>query len=69
MKDYAISASTEDMESTWLCFYNLCCLGYITDRTWLKFFNECSHWYYNEEKKCVCTFEDNKVTVEYIDSL
>lgn len=74
MKDYAISASTDDMQFTWRSFYNLYCLGYITDSAWLRFFNECSHWYYNEERKCVCTFENKTnneimLTPEYIESL
>ena len=77
MIDYATSESQADLESNWLMFYTLHCLGYITDNTWPKFFNECSHWYYDTDLCAVCThvknslgfYEKITITPDYIETV
>lgn len=47
------SGSQEEFDKIWDGFYQMACIGFISQDTWGKFFDQCRGWYVDEENTCV----------------
>lgn len=47
-------------------FYQMSCIGFISQDTWRKFFEQCRGWYIDEENACV---RDKCKCYEGVDSI
>lgn len=48
------SGSQEEFDKIWDAFYQMSCVGFISQDIWIKFFNQCRGWYVDEESACIC---------------
>lgn len=47
------SGTQKDFDTIWGGYYQMACLGFISQDTWCKFFEQCRGWYIDEENACV----------------
>lgn len=47
------SESQEEFDKIWDGFYQMACIGFISQDIWEKFFDQCGGWYVDEEDACV----------------
>ena len=47
------SGTQEEFNKIWDAFYQMACIGFISQDTWRKFFDQCHGWYIDEENACV----------------
>ena len=47
------SGTQKDFDTIWDGYYQMACLGFISQDTWRKFFEQCRGWYIDEENNCV----------------
>lgn len=68
MKETLINYSGEqkEMDKIWDSFYQMACLGFISQDAWRKFFEQCKGWYVTEDQSEVRDSEhDDKVIWMY----
>ncbi len=68
MKETLINYSGEqkEMDKIWDGFYQMACIGFISQDTWRKFFEQCKGWYVTEDQSEVRDGEhDGKVIWKY----
>lgn len=55
MKETIVNYSMDQKEfdKIWDVFYQMSCLGFISQDAWKKFFEQCRGWYIDEECACV----------------
>ena len=55
MKETIVNYSMDqkEFERIWDTFYQMSCLGFISQDTWKKFYEQCAGWYVDEENDCV----------------
>lgn len=47
------SGNQEEFGKIWNEFYQMTCLGFISQSTWIKFAEQCRGWYVDEEESCI----------------
>lgn len=47
------SGDQKEFDKIWDAFYQMACIGFISQDTWIKFFDQCVGWYVDEENACV----------------
>ena len=47
------SGNQNEFDKIWNAFYQMACIGFISQYTWKKFFDQCSGWYVDEENACI----------------
>ena len=47
------SGDQKEFDKIWDAFYQMSCIGFISQDTWRKFFDKCAGWYVDEENACV----------------
>lgn len=47
------SGNQKEFDAIWDCYYQMACLGFISQDTWRKFNAQCGTWYVDEENACV----------------
>lgn len=47
------SGDQKEFDKIWDAFYQMACIGFISQDTWIKFFDQCAGWYVDEENACV----------------
>ena len=47
------SGNQGEFNKIWDAFYQMACIGFISQDTWRKFFDQCHGWYIDEENACV----------------
>ena len=60
------SGNQEEFNKIWDSFYQMACLGLLSQDTWRKFSDQCCGWYIDEENACVC---DDRKCYEGVDSI
>ena len=60
------SMGQKDFDRIWEAFYQMSCLGFISQDTWKKFFEQCRGWYIDDECACV---RDELITPFGVDSI
>ena len=60
------SADQTDFDKIWDAFYQMACVGFISQDTWRKFFDQCRGWHVDEEHMCI---RDEQRCVSGIDSV
>lgn len=43
------SGDQKEFDKIWDAFYQMACIGFISQDTWIKFFDQCAGWYVDEE--------------------
>lgn len=43
----------KEFDKIWDAFYQMTCIGFVSQDTWEKFFDQCAGWYVDEENACV----------------
>ena len=62
------SGNQKEMDKIWDSFYQMVCIGFISQDTWKKFFDECKGWYIWEGDSRVCvrdSEQDDGIIWEY----
>ena len=60
------SGNNEEFNKIWDSFYQMTCIGFISQDTWEKFSDQCMGWYVDEENACV---RDDRNCPEGIDAI
>ena len=60
------SGDQKEFDKIWDAFYQMACIGFISQDTWKKFCDQCMGWYVDEENACVC---DERHCPEGVDSI
>ena len=47
------SGDQKEFDKIWDSFYQMACIGFISQDKWIKFYDQCSGWYVDEENACV----------------
>ena len=68
MKETIVNYSgyQEEFNRIWDVFYQMACLGFISQDTWKKFYEQCSGWYIDSENARVC---DERHCTNGVDSI
>lgn len=60
------SGDQKEFDKIWDAFYQMACIGFISQDTWIKFFAQCVGWYVDEENACV---RDKRNCPEGVDAI
>lgn len=60
------SGDQKEFDKIWDAFYQMACIGFISQDTWIKFFDQCAGWYVDEENACV---RDERNCPEGVDAI
>lgn len=60
------SGDQKEFDKIWDAFYQMACIGFISQDTWKKFFDQCAGWYVDDENACV---RDERHCPEGVDSI
>ena len=60
------SGDQEEFSKIWNEFYQMTCLGFISQKTWRKFSEQCRGWYVDEAEFCI---RDERHCHEGVDSI
>lgn len=60
------SGDQKEFDKIWDAFYQMACIGFISQDTWEKFCDQCAGWYVDEENACV---RDDRHCPEGVDSI
>lgn len=52
------SGDQKEFDKIWDTFYNMTCIGFISQETWKKFDEQTKGWYIDEENACICEGTD-----------
>lgn len=55
------SGCQKEFDKIWDAFYQMACIGFISQDTWGKFSKQCHGWYVDEEGACIrdgCQFSE-----------
>ena len=47
------SGDQKEFDKIWDGFYQMACIGFISQDTWRKFYDQCAGWYIDSENPCV----------------
>lgn len=47
------SGDQKEFDKIWDAFYQMACIGFISNDVWEKFYNQCACWYVDEKNACV----------------
>lgn len=59
------SGDQKEFDKIWDAFYQMTCVGFISQDTWKKFVDQCAGWYVDEENACVCDEGVDSIVWEY----
>ena len=48
------SEDQDEFDRIWDAFYQMTCIGFISQDTWKKFYEQCAGWYIDSENARVC---------------
>ena len=68
MKETIVNYSGEQKEfdRIWDAFYQMACVGFVSQDTWGKFVSQCGGWYVDDENACI---RDEWYCPEGVDSI
>lgn len=58
------SGDQKEFDKIWDAFYQMACIGFISQNTWKKFSDKCAGWYVDDKNACVRD-ENEKIVWEY----
>ena len=47
------SGDQKEFDKIWDTFYNMTCIGFISQETWKKFYEQTKDWYVDEANACI----------------
>ena len=68
MKETLVNYSEcqSEFDRIWHAFYEMACMGFISQDTWKKFYDQCKGWYVDEENTEIRDSEqDDKIIWKY----
>ena len=47
------SGDQKEFDKIWDAFYQMACIGFISNDVWEKFYKQCAGWYVDEKNACI----------------